>query len=65
MEDLPTEEEGYFICCSNGDLDSFEGNDYYMLTQSRYYVIVIKGDALMQELAPKVEQELVNLNVLQ
>lgn len=65
MEDLPTEEEGYFICCSNGDLDSFEGDDYYMLTQSRYYVIVIKGDALMQELAPKVEQELVNLNVLQ
>lgn len=65
MEDLPVEEEGYFICCSNGDLDSFEGDDYYMLTQSQYYVVIIKGDALMQELAPKADQELVNLNVLQ
>lgn len=64
MEDLPVDEEGYFICCSNGDLDHLDGDDYYMLAQSRYYVVVIKGTALMQELAPKVEQELVNLNVL-
>lgn len=64
MEDLPVTEENYFICCSNGDLDRFEGDDYYMLTQSRYYIIVIKGDDLMRELAPKVEQELVNLNIL-
>lgn len=64
MEDLPVNEEDYFICCSNGDLDRFEGNDYYMLTQSRYYVTIIKGDSLMQELAPKVDHELVNLNIL-
>lgn len=64
MEDLPVAEEGYFICCSNGDLDHFDGDDYYMLTQSRYYVIVIKGDDLMRELAPKVDHDLVNLNVL-
>lgn len=64
MEDLPVAEDGYFICCGNGDLDKFQGDDYYMLTQSRYYIIVIKGHDLMRELAPKVEQELVNLNVL-
>ncbi len=65
FEDLPVGEEGYFICCSNGDLDSFEGDDYYMLTQSRYYVVVIKGDALMKELAPVVKQKLINLNALE
>lgn len=65
LEDLPTEEDGYFICCSNGDLSHLEGDDFYLLTQSKYYAIVIKGDALMEELAPKVEQELVNLNALE
>lgn len=65
LEDLPVEEEGYFICCSNGDLEHLEGDDYYMLTQSKYYAVVIKGDALMEELAPKVEQKLVNLNALE
>ncbi|MDE7311489.1 MAG: hypothetical protein K2N87_07735 [Eubacterium sp.] len=71
MEDLPEDppdplpaEEGYFICCSNGDLDSFEGDDYYLLAQSRYYAVVIKGESLMQELAPNLELELFNLNDL-
>lgn len=63
MDDLP-EQAGCFICCSNGDLDKFEGDDYYLLAQSRYYATVIKGDALMQELAPDLEFELVNLNML-
>lgn len=64
MEDLPIHEEGYFICCSNGDLDKLVGDDYYLLTQSRYYATVIKGRALMQEVAPKAGHELINLNDL-
>lgn len=64
MDELPVQEEGYFICCSNGDMDDFEGDDYYMLTQSNSYVTIIKGDALAEEIAPKVSQNLVNLNVL-
>lgn len=64
MDGLPIHEDGYFICCSNGDMDDFEGGDYYMLTQSNSYVAIIKGDALAEEIAPKVEQNLVNLNVL-
>lgn len=65
LEDLPAEEDGYFICCSSGDLDHLEGDDYYLLAQSKYYAVVIKGDALMEELAPNVEQKLVNLNALE
>ena len=71
MEDLPENQpaslfaqEGYFICCSNGDLDKFEGDDYYLLTQSRYYAAIIKGDSLMQELAENQDLELINLNDL-
>lgn len=64
MDGLPKQGDGYFICCSNGDIDKFTGDDYYMLTQSNYYVIIVKGDALAEETAPKVTQNLVNLNVL-
>lgn len=64
LEDLPANEEGYFICCSNGDLDKFEGDGYYMLTQSRNYVILAKGEALGEELAKKMGKPLANLHVL-
>lgn len=63
-EDLPAWEDDYFICCSSGDLDKFDGDDYYMLTQSNAYAIVIKGDALAEELSEKVDHKIVNLNVL-
>lgn len=62
MDDLPQEEEGYFICCSNGNMDDFEGDDYYLLSQSNAYMVLIKGDALAKEIEPKVTQELTNLN---
>lgn len=65
MEDLPVNEEGYFICCSNGDLNHFDGDDYYLLTQSKYYATIIKGDTLMRQLAPNVDHELINLNTLE
>lgn len=65
LEDLPAQEEGYFICCSSGDLGNFEGDDYYMLTQSRYYAAVVKGDALAEEVSAKTGKELVNLDVLE
>ncbi len=65
MEDLPVTEEGYFICCSSGDLDSFCGDDYYMLTQSRYYTVIAKGDTLAEEVSAKLERSLVNLNSLE
>ncbi len=64
LEDVPVKEDGYFICCSNGDMDKFQGDDYYMLTQSKYYVLIVKGDALAEEIAPKTEQKLVNLRIL-
>lgn len=71
MEDLPEDppetlpiEYGYFICCSNGDLDRLKGNDYYLLTQSRYYAVIIKGDSIMQEVASNTGMELLNLNAL-
>lgn len=63
-EDLPVQEDGYFICCSNGDLDKFDGDDYYMLTQSNYYVVIIKGHTLAKEISANVDQKIVNLNVL-
>lgn len=65
MEDLPVQDTGYFICCSNGDLDSFEGDDYYMLAQSKYYVVIAKGDELAEEVSAKTAHKLVNLNVLE
>ncbi len=64
MEDLPVHEEGYFICCSNGDIEHFEGTDYYLLKQSKSYAVIIKGDDLAEETAPYVEQELLNLQLL-
>lgn len=63
-EDLPVNEEGYFICCSNGDLDSFEGHDYYLLAQSKSYAVIAKGDALAEELSAKTKDPLVNLEKL-
>ncbi len=65
MEDLPAQEEGYFICCSSGDLDSFEGDDYYLLAQSRYYSVIAKGEDLAREVSSKIEKKLVNLNSLE
>lgn len=64
MEDLPVYEEGYFICCSNGSLDSFEGTDYYLLAQSRSYAVVAKGEALAAEISFKTKKPLLNLNEL-
>ncbi len=49
MEDLPLE-DGYFICCSNGNLDDFTGGGYYLLEQSRDYAVVVKGRALANDL---------------
>lgn len=65
MEDLPVQEEGYFICCSNGDLDHFKGDDYYLLAQGNAYAVAVKGDALAEELAQETGEPLVNLNALE
>lgn len=50
MDDLPRKEDGYFICCSNGSLDDFTGEGYYLLKQSRDYAVVVKGKALAKDL---------------
>lgn len=50
MDDLPLKEDGYFICCSNGSLDDFTGEGYYLLKQSRDYAVVVKGNALAKDL---------------
>lgn len=63
-EDVPADKNGYFICCSAGDMSKFDGGDYYMLTQSDAYAIVIKGEELAAEIAPLTDRKLVNLDVL-
>ena len=65
VEDLPTAEENYFICCSNGDLDRWEGIDYYLLAQSDSYAVVVKGTRLKEEIQPLASKEIVNLNDLE
>ena len=62
MDDLPRGEDGYFICCSNGNMDDFEGDDYYLLAQSNAYMVLAKGDELAEKIKPKVTKPLTNLN---
>lgn len=64
MEDLPVQEEGYFVCCSNGDLDSFDENDFYLFAQSSSYAVLVKGDALAAEISAQTEETLVNVKEL-
>lgn len=64
LEDLPLNEENYFICCSNGDLSHLKGDGYYLLAQSNAYSVVAKGDALAEEIAQKTGTQLRNLKTL-
>ena len=61
LEDLPVGEDGYFICCSNGDLDDLHGNDYYLLDQSDAYAVLAKGDDLADEVSRISGQKLRHL----
>lgn len=61
LEDLPVKEEDYFICCSNGDLNNFHGNDYYLLAQSDAYAVLVKGDGLADEVSQASGQNLKHL----